>query len=420
MKFVHAADLHLDSPMRGLERYVGAPVERFRRATRRALENLVALCIDEGADFLVIAGDLYDGDWKDYSTGLFFLSQMSELREAGVTVYLVRGNHDAASQITRHLELPANVVEFSSRRPETHRDDALGVAVHGQSFPNRAVYTDMASKYPDAEPGMLNVGVLHTSLTGREGHEPYAPTDVTCLASKGYDYWALGHVHRREVVSEDPWIVYPGNLQGRHARESGAKGATVVTVDGGRVAAVEHRPVDAVRWQRVVVDAGDCANADDVLERARQKLEEALIGADGRTLAARVVIQGDSDAHQDLQKDADRWENEIRAAATDLGVDDIWVEKVRFETRAATDVNELASRDDALGQLVRAFRDIRGDAAALEEMSKGLEELRRWLPREAREGPNAVRFEDASEIAAALEDVERMLLPELIGGSDAS
>src|SRR4051812_29910913 len=113
MKFVHAADLHLDSPLRGLDRYEGAPVEQLRGATRRALENLVALCLSEKADFLLLAGDLYDGGWKDYRTGLFFAAQMSRLRAADIPVFFVRGNHDAESNITRSLRLPENVRELS-------------------------------------------------------------------------------------------------------------------------------------------------------------------------------------------------------------------------------------------------------------------------------------------------------------------
>ena len=186
MKLVHAADLHLDSPLRGLERYEGAPVERVRGATRRALENLVEFCIEEGAELLLLAGDLYDGNWKDYSTGLFFAKQMSRLREAGIRVALIRGNHDAASQITKHLRLPENVLEFSQRKPETHVFEDLGIAVHGQSFATRDVTEDLATRYPQAVPSLLNVGLLHT-CAGREGHDPYAPCSVETLISKGYD-----------------------------------------------------------------------------------------------------------------------------------------------------------------------------------------------------------------------------------------
>src|SRR5262245_22532176 len=205
MKFVHAADLHLDSPLRGLVRYDGAPVERMRAATRHALVNLVDLCLAEDAAFLLLAGDLFDGDWRDYGTGLFFLSEMARLRPAGIHVYLVRGNHDAASHVTRYLKLPEHVHELSWRRPETLVLEDRGVAIHGQSFATRAVTEDLATHYPDAIRDLLNVGLLHTCADGREGHERYAPCSVETLRNKGYDYWALGHVHAREVLARDPW-----------------------------------------------------------------------------------------------------------------------------------------------------------------------------------------------------------------------
>src|SRR5262249_3429109 len=149
--------------------------------------------------------------------------------------------------IQRSLRLPENVRELSVKKPETILFEDLGVAVHGQGFANRAVTEDLAASYPPARAGLVNVGVLHTSVDGREGHDAYAPTTLETLRSKGYDYWALGHVHKREVLSEDPWVVFPGNLQGRHAKETGPKGATLVTIASGRIAAVEHRPVDVVR-----------------------------------------------------------------------------------------------------------------------------------------------------------------------------
>ena len=240
MKFVHAADIHLDSPLRGLERYEGAPIEAVRSATRDALANLVQTAIDESVDLVLIAGDLYDGDWKDYNTGLFLVAQLRRLHEAGIRVLLISGNHDAASRITRALRLPESVTVFATSRPETVVLGDLEVAVHGQGYASQAVTCDLSVDYPEPVPGCFNIGLLHTSADGREGHEPYAPCTVPSLVARGYDYWALGHVHRREVLHRDPWIVFPGNLQGRHVRETGAKGATLVTVEDRRVVSVDH------------------------------------------------------------------------------------------------------------------------------------------------------------------------------------
>ncbi|RPJ77423.1 MAG: DNA repair exonuclease, partial [Desulfobacteraceae bacterium] len=197
MKFIHTADIHLDSPLVGLQGYEGAPVAEIRGATRRAFQNLVELAAAEKVDIILIAGDLYDGDWKDYNTGLFFSAQMARLRDEGIRVVIISGNHDAASQITKHLRVPENVTVLSVRSPETLMIEELGLAIHGQGYPVRAVTDDLAGAYPPAAPHHVNIGLLHTSLDGREGHEPYAPTTVSALLAKGYDYWALGHVHAR-------------------------------------------------------------------------------------------------------------------------------------------------------------------------------------------------------------------------------
>ncbi len=420
MKILHAADLHLDSPMRGLERYEGAPVEQMRAATRQALGNLVDLCLAEEVKLLLIAGDLYDGDWKDYSTGLFLIRQLSRLREGDVQVALIRGNHDARSSITRHLKLPANVTELSTRTAQSVAYEELGVVVHGQGFAKRAVTKDLAARYPDAISGAFNIGLLHTCASGRVGHERYAPTTLQTLTSKGYDYWALGHVHQREVLSEAPWVVFCGNLQGRHAREIGAKGASLIEVVDGRVQAVEHQPLDVVRWARLELDASTCGSGYDVVELVRQKLEEAVELAEGRTLAARVVVYGPSAAHGALRDDEERWRSEIRAAAIDVG--DAWIEKVQLRTSAPQRRGELAERDDAVGQVVRALRSLQDDDARVAQLIDALDDLRRKLPGELRDRSvdGGRRLDDPATIRGMLSDVEELLMTRLVDVADDS
>ncbi|HEX9294685.1 MAG TPA: DNA repair exonuclease [Polyangiaceae bacterium] len=413
MKFVHAADLHLDSPLRGLARYEGAPLQAIRGATRRAFENLIDLCLEEGAAFLLLAGDIFDGNWKDYSTGLFFAAQLARLRMADIAVVLIRGNHDAASQITRHLRLPENVHELSVRAPESFEIAPLGVLVHGQGFATKAVTEDLASGYPAASRGAFNIGLLHTSAGGREGHENYAPCRLETLVDRGYDYWALGHVHQREILARDPYIVFPGNLQGRHVRETGPKGASLVTVEDGRVTHVEHRPLDVIRWDRLEIDVSGSASGYDVVGLARDAIERSLARADGRPLAARVALFGETAAHSLLVSSAEQYASEIRLAATDVGGAGAFVEKILLETRSTIDLVKVREQDDPVGQLARSLQQAKSDPRALTDLLGELADLKQKLPLELREGEGALTLDEA-HLREILIEVEQMLIPRLL------
>lgn len=412
MKFFHAADIHLDSPLKGLDRYDGAPVDKLRGATRRALENLVNQCIEERADFLLIAGDLYDGDWTDYNTGLFFAKQMSLLREAGIRVFIVRGNHDARSKI---LRLPEGVRELSPKKAETILLDDLGVAVHGRSYEKADTTEDLSQAYPMPREGYFNVGLLHTCASGREGHLPYAPCSVGDLVARRYDYWALGHVHAREVLHQSPWIVFPGNLQGRHARETGEKGATLVTVEEGRIVQVEHRTLDALRWVRCEVDARMASSVDEVIELCREALAREADAAEGRIVAARVEVAGATRAHAALSREPDKYRSEVRSAASDAG--EIWVEKIGFRTRSLLDAEAMLG-DEAVGGLYRQLRALCEDEDEVSKLLRGLDDLRKKLPAELYPSEGGATLDPA--LRQIVRELPDYLLPQLFSGEDVT
>ncbi len=409
LRFLHAADIHLDSPLRGLERYEGAPVEEIRGATRRAFENLVDLAVSEKVAFLLLAGDLYDGDWKDYNTGLFFASHMRRLDEAGIPVFLIAGNHDAASQITRSLRPPSNVTVLSTKKPETLVIEELEVAIHGQGFASAAVTDDLSLAYPPAVPHFFNIGLLHTSLNGRPGHERYAPCTVEGLQSRGYQYWALGHVHQREVVCRDPWIVFPGALQGRHIRETGPKGATLVTVREREVVEVEHRDLDVFRWALCRVDATGAGDSGEVLDRIGKALERVMAAAEGRTVAVRLAVEGACPAHGELLASPERWISECRA----LGGGSLWIEKVQLRTRQNDAVRDTFAAEDALGGLLKSIQDLEA-GGGLAELAKDFEDLRRKLPPELFEDAEALDPTDPERLRSLLGEVEDLLLSRLL------
>jgi len=416
--FIHAADIHLDSPLKGLEVYQDAPVEQIRNAARRAFDNLIDLAIDEEVAFVLLAGDLYDGEWKDYNTGIYFVNRMGRLRDAGIRVYMVSGNHDAASQITRALNLPDNVTLFSHKKTETRLLEHLGVAIHGQSFSSRAVAEDLTQNYPQGNSSLFNIGLLHTSLNGRPGHEPYAPCTLDALRSKGYQYWALGHVHQREEIAKDPWIIFPGNIQGRHIRETGAKGCTLVSVEDNRIVLVETRKLDVLRWSRCRLDLAQCDKPESLLELVREAFESEREQSDGRPLVIRLTLEGTTPLHGKLHDHAAHWQEELRAIAASLG--DVWLEKIVFHTSKEQQISEAFADDSPLAALQKSVEGIEFNTSRLLDLLPDFEQLRSKLPPDLLIDDDP--FSPSEEKIALLRDEVRDLLTAKIqqGGRHAN
>jgi DNA repair exonuclease SbcCD nuclease subunit len=332
LRFVHAADLHLGGRRwlrtRPTDRAIA---ERVRLADRLALGALVDLCLTERADLLLCAGDIIDGWCRDHGVGLWLVRELLRLRDARCEVALVFGNHDVRTRVLRPLLLPDHTRTLGLSGPETRVVDRLGVAIHGWSFPEPAEQGDVADRYPEPLADLFNVGLLHTSAEGRRGHARYAPCSRRALRRHGYDYWALGHVHAREVVAQSPWIVFPGNLQGRGAREPGPKGATVVRAAGGRVASVEHRSLDAVRFETVEADASEAERFDDVLRAAGRAIERVVIHAEGRPVIVRLVLIGEAGAALTLEVPPTRRRAAFRAVAAGLGAGAACIDEIRLD-----------------------------------------------------------------------------------------
>ncbi|MGW8309985.1 MAG: metallophosphoesterase family protein [Thiogranum sp.] len=385
-RFIHAADIHLDSPLRGLSGENESVSDRIRKAPREAFDNLIGRAIDEEVDFAVIAGDLYDGDWRDYQTGLFFVSRMGRLAQAGIPVFLLYGNHDAESLITRRLSLPDNVTAFASKCPDSHSLDNLGVVLHGQSYHQRDITENLVPAYPEPVAGMFNIGVLHTGLGGMGGHMDYAPCSLADLANKGYDYWALGHVHQRQIVETRPHIVFPGNLQGRHIREAGVKGALLVSVEDREVTDVATLAVDVVRWAQVEIDVQGCDRMSEVTDLIRSGIERAVSEmAENRLLACRLTLLGRTSLHGRLLASVDELHAEARAAALGLGHEVAWIERLVVNTAAVLDAATLREREDALGDIRRLLDHAGEDPVLSDQLRADIGDFLRKLPHEVRQ-----------------------------------
>ena len=390
--FIHAADLHIDSPFAGLGLKDPAVAERFAKAGRRAVEALIDETIASKAAFLIISGDVFDGDWKDATTGLFFARALGALHRAGVPTLLVKGNHDADSVMSRSLRYPETVRSFATSKAETISLEECRVALHGRSFSGRKVPEDFVGAYPLKRDGWLNIGVLHTGLDGSRGHESYAPCSIESLRRFGYDYWALGHIHAAEIVSTDPWIVYPGNLQGRSVRETGPKGAVRVSVEDGRVVDVAPLVLDGARWAHESIDVTSCSHEDEVLECLHGALARVQREAEGRPLAVRLTLTGATPCHARLVSRREAIEDEARALGYQIA-EDCWVEQVKLATTAPPRAIAAMAEPDALD-----IEALLAAAASDPEFSATLAEL---LASIADKLPVGLRSElDASDPAA--------------------
>ena len=419
-KFIHAADIHLDSPLRGLSKYESAPVDAIRDACRRAFQNLVDLAIEEKVAFVLLAGDLYDGDWKDYSTGIFLSRQMGRLNQHNIQVFCVAGNHDAANRMTKALDTPSNMKIFSAKKAETVRLQHLATVIHGHSFKKQHVDQNLAAGFCNAEKGMFNIGMLHTSLDGRTGHANYAPCSLDDLISKGYQYWALGHIHKQEIVARDPFVVFSGCIQGRHIRESGPKGCVIVTVEDDIVKKVETICLDVLRWTQTEIDLTGIEEHLDILEKARQAIEQELISAQDRPLAMRIKLVGATKLSDQLAAFPEKLEQQLKALGAEIAGDQLWIERVENNTQGQYDLKTALADGNEFGQLLQSVIATPDDIDQIDGAADKIAELRQKLPSEAFNSDIILDLSNPQTIRQITQEAKKMLLGRLLspGGNN--
>jgi exonuclease SbcD len=372
-RMVHIADLHLDSPLRSMALRDPALAELIGASARRALSATVDLCLSRNADALLIAGDLYDGGQTSMKTAGFLAAELHRVAEAGVRVFIIRGNHDAASRITRELTMPDGVHVFKAK-PGTvtlpGAADGRDVAIHGISFKDPHAPESLLPRYPAPIAGAINIGMMHTSLGGAEGHDLYAPVSLGDLIAHGYDYWALGHIHKRQVHSARPAVVMPGIPQGRDMGEVGAGAATLAEIDAdGTVRLTAHRvaEVEMIRLDADMSGAEDWDAAGAAMEAA---LRAARDGSDTPHLVARLRLTGAGAMTWALRRDPDRAAEEARGRAARL--DGTWLEKLEIDCTAPVSAGG--------GGPIDAFADlISGDIAHAADFRADAREMARDL-----------------------------------------
>lgn len=417
-RFIHAADLHLDSPLDHLRSLDAQTASRVAAASRRSVETIVATAIEREVSALVIAGDLFDGPVRDASAALWIDSQFRRLNDAGVEVILIRGNHDSLSNASRSVKWSRGVYELGAESATSHVIDSCGLAVHGQSFGARAVLDNIAASYPEAFDGYFNLGLLHTSLSGTSGHDTYAPTSIDVLEGRGFDYWALGHIHQRTQASLSSrcWIGFSGNTQGRHIRESGPKGCNLVHVQNRAIANVEFIATDSVRWFDVELDISKLESLSELAELAGAACEQFSpeqhsCGQSDRHVAIRLRLTGAAPLHASLAglTVRQRIAEAVSVLLREMG--SLWLETVKIQTRAPAMRQQRGDCELPLGTLQEIVKDIHSEPNLQKQLMKSLEDL----GRKARGALSATDWQlwnetdQSREFARLLDQAEQLL-----------
>ncbi|CAN5223505.1 exonuclease SbcCD subunit D [soil metagenome] len=365
--FVHAADLHLDTPFQGLGRVNDALAERLRDASLEAFDRLVRLTLERDAAFLVLAGDIYDGAARGLRAQLRFRDGLDRLSRSGVSSLVIHGNHDPLDGWSAVSQWPERVTVFGSDAVDAvpvERDGVRLATVYGVSYGAREVTENLALRFRRQDAPGVHVALLHASVDGigANEHGTYSPCTVDDLRASGMDYWAMGHIHRRAILrAGEPWVVYPGNLQGRSMKpsEQGAKGAMVVHVEDGVIARTEFVACDCVRFGTAEVPVGEYADLPALTEGILDQLDRLAEGMDGCDLLARVRLTGRGELNHDLRRAnvLPELQRTIREALAARGRG-IWCERVLDETRPALELDRIRGRGDLAAEVLRWADDL--------------------------------------------------------------
>ncbi len=365
--FIHTADVHLDAPFEG----IGAASEKVGRAlaeaTYEAFSRVVDTALARAVDFVVIAGDAYNARDKSLRAQLRFRDQMARLAEADIEVFVAQGNHDPASGWSAGLVLPSNVHFFSAEhveRFEVVRDGESVAAVYGRSFARAAESSNLALGYRRAPGDAIAIGVLHANVGGNRDYDAYAPANLDDLRTSGMDYWALGHIHKQAILSQNPWVVYSGSPQGLNPKETGPHGCFVVEIAAGGSVTLTHVETAPIAWAQVALDASSCDGIDDLMSALETECER-LRADEQRHVVVRVALVGRSPAHGDLVRAGviEALFEELRSQQASRGPW-VWIDRLSDRTAAPLDLDALRSGADFASEVMRIADELAADSAA--------------------------------------------------------
>jgi exonuclease SbcD len=389
-RFVHAADLHLDSPFVGLAQVHPQLREALVSATFDSLWRLVDLCLASRAEFLLLAGDLFDGPRLSLKAQVRLRQELTRLGEAGIETFIVWGNHDYLASSGLSLDWPLGVTVFSAGEVagrEVCRDGAVLARIFGISHGSAAEPENLARKFPAAAPGPFTIGLLHANLDKSSGYDDYAPCSLADLCQPGYDYWALGHIHAPGVRRfARPAVVYAGNPQGRHINESGPRGCYLVEVDGHE-AHLQFQETAAISWEAREVEVSGLTHLTQVAARLAQVVEEARPEGAAQGLILRLTLTGRGAVHRELRLPGNL--ADLLEEVRQQGMSQhpwVWVESFPLNTAPDYDLDAIKHGSDLAATVLKTLEDTRALGGLPPEIHSLLESLyltpqgRRFLP----------------------------------------
>jgi len=371
LRFIHAADLHLDSPFRGIGSASVALKDRLQAATLGALRRVVDHTIESKADFLLIAGDIYDSKDRNLRALVSFRSEMERLAERNIPAFIVHGNHDPLNGWGSGFQLPPNVVTFGGRadtEPFIRRGREVA-QITGVSYARERITDNLAAGLKPPENAAYSIALLHANIGHQAGHADYAPATVEELATAGFNYWALGHVHTQSTLASDPaMIVYPGNTQGRNPRESGPRGCLQVDVDTYGRAHLEFIDTSIARWVHLEISIAGIGAMDQLVDLMLAKGREAAAAFGGPTVA-RCTIRGNGALHRDLQRE------DMNEELAELLGSVVIAESVRIATGPELDFESLVRTETMVSDFLKLTDRALEDAEMRQRLTDSLAPL---------------------------------------------
>ncbi|NLP49963.1 DNA repair exonuclease [Bacillus sp. RO1] len=312
IRFLHAADLHLDSPFKGLSHLPQQIFDQIRKSTFQSLTTLINAAIHHHVDFVLLAGDLFDLEQRSLIAQATLRKEFLRLKEVGIQVYIIHGNHDYLSEEHALFKYPDNVHIFSGEveRKTYIKDDEELACIYGFSYKQRHLTENMTSYYEKEDQTIpFHIGMLHGNLSGREEHDPYAPYTLPDLLDKEFHYWALGHIHKREILHHHPPIVYPGNIQGRHKKEQGDKGCYLVDLLDDGIPELTYIETSAIQWEDLEIPINELHTVDQLMEKTKQAMDAIRVEGKGKLL--RLTYTGNGTLHDFLQQESHQEELQL-------------------------------------------------------------------------------------------------------------